>query len=237
MSCSALSKVGHCPYSLCSITDEYYRIVAPRWFQWVERNVLLYFTERLAERHWHLLSTVSIEDWSTRLHFKEVLTTLRRLDISPSSVHTRRRIWQESITTLFMTSPDCAISKTQNMTFAQAPDAQYPPYLLDFSGSPSERHVENLKVSLACSSCSYRYWYSPTQILREVGLSSYNKAVALVYGPDTTWFRTLEAQIQDHFVGPDCYWKSPTEKINPGYTKFFGNGWWIPFPPTLVCRV
>jgi hypothetical protein len=32
------------------------------------------------------------------------------------------------------------------MAFAQAPDAEYPPYLLDFAGSPGERHVENLKV-------------------------------------------------------------------------------------------
>lgn len=34
------------------------------------------------------------------------------------------------------------------MIFAQARDAEYPPYLLDFTGSPAERHVENLKVCL-----------------------------------------------------------------------------------------
>lgn len=32
------------------------------------------------------------------------------------------------------------------MEFAQARDIEYPPYLLGFSGSPGERHVENLKV-------------------------------------------------------------------------------------------
>lgn len=34
------------------------------------------------------------------------------------------------------------------MTFAQARDSEFPPYLLDFAGSPGERHVENLKVRL-----------------------------------------------------------------------------------------
>lgn len=42
------------------------------------------------------------------------------------------------------------------MRYAQAPDSEYPPYLLDFAGSIAERHVENLKVccflffALAC---------------------------------------------------------------------------------------
>jgi hypothetical protein len=70
------------------------------------------------------------------------------LDISPSSPHTRRRIWQEAITTLFLTSPECEIPKEKTITFAHAPEAEYPPYLLDFAGSPSERHVENLKVRM-----------------------------------------------------------------------------------------
>lgn len=68
-------------------------------------------------------------------------------------------------------------------------------------------------------------------------MGAYNKAVALVHGPDNSWFRALQEDIQDHFVGPDCYWKSPAESTKPGCTSFFGNGWWIPFPPTLVCRV
>lgn len=67
-----------------------------------------------------------------------------------------------------------------------------------------------------------------------MGLSAYNKGVSLVYGPDYDWFKNLADQIQDHFIGPDCYWKNPIEHPTPGYTKYFGNGWWIPFPPTLV---
>ncbi|KAF5385209.1 hypothetical protein D9615_001490 [Tricholomella constricta] len=141
-----------------------------------------------------------------------------RLDVSPSSPHTKRRIWQESITALFLTSPECAIPKEQTMTFAQARDSEYPPYLLDFCGTPGERHVENLKI------------------LREVGTLTYNKAVALVSGPDHAWYRRLEGEIQNNFIGPDCYWRNPSGPSIPGCTKYFGNAWWIPFPPTLVIR-
>jgi hypothetical protein len=72
------------------------------------------------------------------------------------------------------------------------------------------------------------------QIIREVGLSAYNKATALMYGPDSKRFRSLQDRIQDQFVGPDCYWKNPAEQQKLGCSVFFGNAWWIPFPPTLV---
>ena len=71
------------------------------------------------------------------------------------------------------------------------------------------------------------------QILREVGSVAYHKAVKLVSGPDYEWFRYMEETIQKHFVGPDCYWKPHGAKPR-GCTKFFGNAWWVPFPPTLV---
>ncbi|KAJ6509497.1 hypothetical protein C8R47DRAFT_1098906 [Mycena vitilis] len=139
-----------------------------------------------------------------------------RLDISANSLHTRRRIWQESITTLFLTSPECRIPVDQPMEFAQARDSEYPPYLLDFSGSPAERHIENIKI------------------LREIGSLSYHKAVALMTGPDYEWFKYLEGEIQQHFVGPDCYWRG--DNTPDGVASPFGNAWWIAFPPTLVIR-
>ncbi|PSS37675.1 hypothetical protein PHLCEN_2v499 [Hermanssonia centrifuga] len=70
-----------------------------------------------------------------------------RLDLSPTSAHIRRRIWQEAISVLILTNPECGIPKIQPMQFAQARDSEYPPYLLAFAGSPGERHVENLKVT------------------------------------------------------------------------------------------
>ncbi|TFK41203.1 hypothetical protein BDQ12DRAFT_768018 [Crucibulum laeve] len=139
-----------------------------------------------------------------------------RLDISSSSLHTRRRIWQESITALLLTSPGCAIPKEQTMSFAQARDSEFPPYLLSFQGSPGERHVENLKI------------------LREVGSLAYSRAVALISGPDFAWYKYLEDEIQKNYIGPDCYWKRPGSESIPGCSNFFGHAWWIPFPPALV---
>ena len=41
------------------------------------------------------------------------------------------------------------------MRYIQARNAEFPPYLVDFQGSPGERHVENIKVNesdpTACS--------------------------------------------------------------------------------------
>lgn len=117
------------------------------------------------------------------------------------------------------------------MEFAQARDSEYPPYLLGFTGSPAERHVENIKVRLM----RRKVWQlRRSQILREIGSLSYHKAVALITGPDYEWFKYLEGEIQQHFVGPDCYWMG--HNIPDGVTSPFGNAWWIPFPPTLVIR-
>ncbi|KAF9270191.1 hypothetical protein L218DRAFT_849990 [Marasmius fiardii PR-910] len=141
-----------------------------------------------------------------------------RLAVSYPSPHLKRRIWQESISTLLLTSPDCKIPPGQKMVFAQARDSEYPPYLLNFLGSPAERHVENLKI------------------LREVGSVEYRKAAALMYGPDFERTRLLEEEIQMYFTGPDSYWKPPEESAIPNCSHFFGNAWMIPFPPTLVFR-
>jgi hypothetical protein len=55
-----------------------------------------------------------------------------------------------------------------------------------------------------------------------------------VHGPDYAWFRNLEEKIQNDLIGPDCYWKDPSQSHIPGCSRFFGNAWWIPFPPCLV---
>ncbi|KAI0825060.1 hypothetical protein BC628DRAFT_1321069 [Trametes gibbosa] len=140
-----------------------------------------------------------------------------RLDISSTSPHAKRRIWQEAISTLLLTDEESKIPKEQNMEYKQARDGEYPPYLLHFAGTPGERHVENLKI------------------LREVGSVAYAKAVALASGPDYEWFKHLEETIQGHYVGPDSYWK-PHGTLPRNCTRFFGNAWWVPFPPALVIR-
>lgn len=153
-----------------------------------------------------------------------------RLDISRSSAHTRRRIWQEAITALFLTSPECKIPNTQPMHYIRAKCSEFPPYLLNFQGSPGERHAENIKVRTCGLNVSISALDCLSKILREVGIVSYSEAVTTSHA--RLWH--LAEQIQRHFVGPDSYWKSPSEHPPPGSTRFFGNAWWIPFPPTLV---
>ncbi|KAJ6519781.1 hypothetical protein C8R45DRAFT_952705 [Mycena sanguinolenta] len=161
---------------------------------------------------------------NTSIMQRAVKRLTRRIDFSidifsprlDTSVHTKRRIWQESITTLFLVSPDTQIPAKQPMEFSEARNSEYPPYLLDFTGTPGERHVENIKI------------------FREIGSLRYHKAVALITGPDYEWFKYLEGEIQKHFVGPDSYWKG--RNMPTGVSSAFGNAWWIPFPPTLIIR-
>lgn len=156
-----------------------------------------------------------------------------RLDTSPSSVHLKRRIWQEAVSTLVFTDPETHIPEKQEMVYAQARDSEYPPYLLDFTGSPGERHAENIKVrSLYPVWCPKAVLNLLYQVLREVGTSTYATAVGLLSGPDKEWYRYLESEIQRYHVGPDCYWKDPQDISTT--RNFFGNAWWIPFPPSLV---
>ena len=121
------------------------------------------------------------------------------------------------------------------MDFVQARDSEYPPYLLGFSGTPGERHVENLKVRISViithSSTSVITY---PQILRDVGSLAYKQAVVIVNGHDTSWFQYVQRTIQTQYIGHDCYWKNPKDTTTPGCTKYFGNAWWIPFPPTVV---
>ena len=105
------------------------------------------------------------------------------------------------------------------MEYADSADFRWPPYLLGFQRTPAERHVENVKI------------------LREVGLKAYMRGIALATGPDHKIFEYLQYRIENRFVGPDCFWK-PLDSNHSSITgckAYFGNAWWIPFPPTLVC--
>ncbi|KAM6498075.1 hypothetical protein JOM56_006023 [Amanita muscaria] len=141
-----------------------------------------------------------------------------RLDISSSSIHAKRRIWQETITTLFLITSDTAIPKDQPMIYAESPHNEYSPYLLNFKGTPGERHVENLKI------------------LKEIGSVAYFKVIPLVTELKESRLLRLEQLILRRFIGPDCFWRKPDQDRSLGYARYFGNAWWIPFPPTLVLR-
>jgi len=102
------------------------------------------------------------------------------------------------------------------MHFSSATSSEYPPYLLRFEGTPGERHVENLKI------------------LREIGTFAYRKASSLGSGTEKAWLQQLLDEIQNQYVGPDCYWKDQSRPKVGGLSNCFGNAWLIPFPPTLV---
>ncbi|KAG8792908.1 hypothetical protein FRC12_004494 [Ceratobasidium sp. 428] len=145
-----------------------------------------------------------------------------RLDISPSSKHLVQRIWQESITTLLLAAPQCQMPASQKMMFVDGAEVTSeeltPPYLLDFAGSPAERHVENLKI------------------LREVGRKAYQRPLQMSQEDQQ---RTIELRhkILRHLIGPDAFW-CPTglADAQSRAISFFGNAWCIPFPLTVVIR-
>lgn len=85
------------------------------------------------------------------LHLLPLLVSpdyISSLDISLTSIHITRRIWNETLTTVLLTNPDTRMPASQKIIYAEGPSGQWPPYLLGFGGSVSERHVENLKVCL-----------------------------------------------------------------------------------------
>jgi hypothetical protein len=74
------------------------------------------------------------------------------------------------------------------------------------------------------------------QLLRDIGSLVYSQAINLTSKRNGNLFHELENEILKHFIGPDCFWKGPGEENIVGYSRYFGNAWWIPFPPTLVSR-
>ena len=49
---------------------------------------------------------------------------------------------------MILTDEMCPIPPGQKMRYSEPINFEWPPYLLDFHGTPGERHVENLKVRL-----------------------------------------------------------------------------------------
>ena len=72
------------------------------------------------------------------------------------------------------------------------------------------------------------------QILREVGLASYSRAVLETISPTSGRLQELRRFILADLTGPDCYWQPATPP--PGIKTFFGRAFVIPFPFTLVLR-
>ncbi|CAE6475333.1 unnamed protein product [Rhizoctonia solani] len=146
-----------------------------------------------------------------------------RLDISPQSRHLQHRIWQESWSTLLLASPQCRMSTSEELRFAEGVEVTShdpaPPYLLDFSHSPAERHIENVKI------------------MREIGALAYEQAIqeSKIHYKRIT---SLRQKILQHMVGPDAFWFSEGNAgvSCPSAADYFGNAWCLPFPLTVIIR-
>ena len=122
--------------------------------------------------------------------------------------HIKRRIWQETWTTLFLTSEQFKMDETAVVAFSTS--HYRPPYLLNFNDTVAERHIENLKI------------------IRHIGIRQYTASTAPLPGS----LAKLRLRIVDDFVGPDMYY-SP-EIMNPALKTYFGKAYVIPFPFSVV---
>ena len=160
--------------------------------------------------------------------------------MSPSSAHIRRRIWQEALSILILTSPETKVGREQKMLFAEAPNAEWPPYLLGFRNTAGERHIENIKVRrIPRFSVALRDLHpiARSKILRETGAAACARGYSLRYGPDGHLFHHVWSQIEQRFIGPDSYWEGMGKPTSASRCRdHFGNAWLIPFPPTIVSQ-
>jgi hypothetical protein len=122
--------------------------------------------------------------------------------------HIKRRVWQETWTTLLLTSEQFKMHENKTVAFSQSPFR--PPYLLNFSGTVAERHVENLKI------------------IRQIGIKNYISATT----PLAASLIKLRSIIVDKFIGPDMYYAPEffTHKIK----TCFGKAYVVPFPFSVV---
>ncbi|CAG8466098.1 26770_t:CDS:2 [Dentiscutata erythropus] len=122
--------------------------------------------------------------------------------------HIKRRIWQETWTTLFLTSERFKMEKDKIVAYSQSP--YRPPYLLNFMGSVAERHVENLKI------------------IRQIGIRRYTASLS----PLPSSLVALRTRILNNYVGPDMYYAP--EFLNIKIKTCFGKAYVVPFPFSVV---
>lgn len=122
--------------------------------------------------------------------------------------HIKRRIWQETWTTTLLVEETFKMPHDKVVAYSQSPHR--PPYLLNFSGTVAERHVENLRI------------------VRHIGLRSYSQACQFLT-PAMVRKRTL---ILKEFVGPDMYYAP--EFMASNIRTYFGKAYVVPFPFSVV---
>ncbi|KDN51310.1 hypothetical protein K437DRAFT_221651 [Tilletiaria anomala UBC 951] len=132
--------------------------------------------------------------------------------------HIKRRIWQETLSTILLCGPGYQMPQDQVIAFSTSDTDKWPPYLLWFEGTVAERHVENLKI------------------LKAIGLRDYRRAVQYRRSHVAERLRNVTRTIQTEFAGPDAYWHPIRPPYPDGVSSWFGKAFLVPFPPTLVIR-
>lgn len=106
----------------------------------------------------------------------------------------------------------------QLVAFSLSDSDRWPPYLLYFSGSAAERHVENIKI------------------VKEIGIDEYKANVEYSRSHVSQRLKDVIRTIQTKFSGPDAYWRPIRPPFPDGVSSWFGKAFLVPFPPTLVMR-
>jgi hypothetical protein len=189
----------------------------------VYQSALLYVVQALTYSgniYFSLAGTSWMSHWIKRIQVRidfsvDIFSPVLQLD-----KHIKRRIWQETLSTILLSAPEYRMPIGQMVTFSV--DDHWPPYLLQFCGTIAERHIENLKI------------------VKSIGMTSYQDALNLLdaEGYAERW-KCVIKRIQTEFAGPDAYWQpleiSPANKrAFEGVSSYFGKAFLIPFPPTLV---
>ncbi|CAG8610899.1 10825_t:CDS:2, partial [Dentiscutata heterogama] len=158
---------------------------------------------------WHLFKQTNgykrfVKNMKKRLDFSLNIYS-PKLDFSK---HIKRRVWQETWTSLILTSDQLKIPPGKVIAYSQS--SHRPPYLLNFSGSVAERHVENLKI------------------MKQIGIKKYTTSLA----PLPISLEKLRLKIVNNFVGPDMYYAP--EFLNIKIKTHFGKAYVVPFPFSIV---
>ncbi|KAE8230167.1 hypothetical protein CF326_g4839 [Tilletia indica] len=132
--------------------------------------------------------------------------------------HIRRRIWEETFSTILLSAPPYRMPVDQVVAFSTSDADEWPPYLLNFQNTAAERHVENIKL------------------VRELGHAAFRDYVDLERGHVAHRWKAVVQKIQASFAGPDAYWRPIRPPYPEGVSSFFGKAFVIPFPPTVVFR-
>lgn len=189
----------------------------------VYQSALLYVVQALTYTgniYFSLAGTSWMSHWIKRLQVRVDFSIDIFSPVLQLEKHIKRRVWQETLSTILLSGPEYRMPMGQMVTFSI--DDHWPPYLLQFCGTIAERHIENLKI------------------VKSVGMTAYQDALNSfdAKGYTERWKSVIKC-IQTELAGPDAYWQPlevplANKRAFEGVSSYFGKAFLVPFPPTLV---